>query len=315
MAAKKKPALLIVAAFAAIYILWGSTYLSVAVALQSMPPFLLMATRSLVGGSILLACACVTGGSTLSPREWALAGVCGVLFFVGCHGILAYAQQRVSSGLAAVLLATIPFWIALLTATLPGNDRLSKQSLAFLIPGFAGVGLIAWREVNSAGSHGSDIMLLLGASASWAIGTIVSKRRADPVSPLAFSGMQLLAGGLVLLIISIALGEPLSFDLSKISIPSVAAWIYLTIAGTVIAFVAYTWLLKRVAATMVATYTFVNPIIAVLLGWAFLGERPTPWMIAGASLVMISVGGLLIAQRKSTKKETESQAKQARVRR
>jgi drug/metabolite transporter (DMT)-like permease len=314
MAAKKKPALLIVAAFAAIYILWGSTYLSVAVALQSMPPFLLMATRSLVGGSVLLACACVTGGSTLSPREWALAGVCGVLFFVGCHGILAYAQQRVSSGLAAVLLATIPFWIALLTAPLPGNDRLSKQSLAFLIPGFGGVGLIAWREVNSAGPHGSSIMLLLGASASWAIGTIVSKRRADPVSPLAFSGVQLLAGGLVLLIISFALGEPLSFDLSKISIASVAAWLYLTIAGTVIAFVAYTWLLKRVAATMVATYTFVNPIIAVLLGWAFLGERPTAWMIAGATLVMISVGGLLIAQRKSTKNETESQAKQARVR-
>lgn len=134
---------LIVAAFAAIYMIWGSTYLALAIALQSLPPLLLMATRSLVGGAILLVCAIATGGSMGNAKAWALAALCGILFFVGCHGVLANVQQRVPSGLAAVLLATIPFWIALLTAVLPGDDRPSMRMLLLLIPGLAGVGLIA----------------------------------------------------------------------------------------------------------------------------------------------------------------------------
>jgi drug/metabolite transporter (DMT)-like permease len=261
-----RKAYLIPAAFAAIYLLWGSTYLAVAVALHSLPPFSLMGTRSVVGGAILLAATLATGGPTGGRKEWALAAVCGILFFVGCHGVLAYAHQHVSSGLAAVLLATIPFWIAGFTAALPGGERPSIRTLTLLVPGLAGVGLIAWREVamtGTAGPHISDIVLLLGASASWAIGTILSKRQSDAVSSVASSGIELVAGGLVLMIISVAAGEPSAFKFSKISLPSLAAWTYLTIAGTVIAFAAYAWLLKQVPATIVATYTFVNPIIAV----------------------------------------------------
>jgi drug/metabolite transporter (DMT)-like permease len=184
-----------------------------------------------------------------------------------------------------------------------------------LVPGLAGVGLIAWREVamtGTAGPHISDIVLLLGASASWAIGTILSKRQSDAVSSVASSGIELVAGGLVLMIISVAAGEPSAFKFSKISLPSLAAWTYLTIAGTVIAFAAYAWLLKQVPATIVATYTFVNPIIAVALGWAFLAERPTVWMIVGATLIMISVGGLLLAQQRTKAKETKICSKQIR---
>ena len=292
--------------------LWGSTYLAVAVALRSLPPFLLMGTRSVVGGAILLAFAVAAGGSTGPLKAWIRAGVCGILFFVGCHGVLAYAQQRVPSGLAAVILATIPFWIAVLTAVLPGRDRPSVRTLMLLLPGLAGVGLIAWREVGAgvAGPHMSDIFLLLAASASWAVGTVFSKPDPGTVSLVAFSGLELIAGGIVLLIISVAVGEPSSAVLAKLSISSVLAWGYLTIPGTVIGFAAYVWLLKRVSATVVATYTFVNPIIAVLLGWAFLGEQPSIWMIFGATLVIASVGGLLFSRMKSKKEDTARWTKQ-----
>lgn len=285
-----------IAAFAAIYILWGSTYLAVAVALHSFPPFLLMATRSVAGGAVLLVIAWSIDGSLGTVRTWIFAGVCGLLLFVGCHGVLAYAQQRVPSGLAAVLLATIPFWIAILGAILPGGDRPPVKRLLFLVPGFAGVGLIAWRQLESGEANASDILILLGASASWAIGTMISKLEPDPVSPLSFSGMQLIAGGLALFVLSVVFGEFRSLDPWRSSVSSLAAWAYLTVAGTVIAFLAYTWLLKQVDATLVATYTFVNPIIAVLLGWAFLAEKPTGWTLAGAALVLIAVGALLHAQ-------------------
>jgi drug/metabolite transporter (DMT)-like permease len=305
MTGDRKP-LIIAAAFAAIYVLWGSTYLAVAVALHSFPPFLLMATRSLTGGLILLAIAWGTGASIGTVRTCIFAVLCGLLLFVGCHGVLAYAQQRVPSGLAAVLLATIPFWIAILSAVVPAGDRPPAKRLLFLVPGFAGVGLIAWRQLESGEANASDILILLGASASWAIGTMVSKLEPDPVSPLSFSGMQLIAGGLALFVISAVLGEFRSHDPWRSSVSSWAAWAYLTVAGTVIAFVAYTWLLKQVDATLVATYTFVNPIIAVLLGWAVLGERPTGWTLAGATLVLIAVGALLHLQRSPEGRKTES---------
>jgi drug/metabolite transporter (DMT)-like permease len=307
--------LLIVAAFASIYVLWGSTYLAVAIAVHSLPPFLLMGTRSIVGGAILLICAIATGGPMGNPKAWGLAALCGIFLFVGCHGVLAYAQQRVPSGLAAVILATIPFWIALLATVLPGSDRPSMQTLTLLVPGLAGVGLIAWCEVGAStmGPHIGDILLLLGASASWAVGTVLSKPESGTVSPVAFSGLELIAGGLVLLIIGAAFGEPSSVALARISASSVIAWVYLTIAGTVVAFAAYVWLLKQVPAPVVATYTFVNPIIAVLLGWAFLGERPSVWMIVGATMVIASVGGLLLARWKSTRKGVETWSKAERI--
>lgn len=299
----------IVAAFAAIYVLWGSTYLAVALALQSMPPFLLMSTRSVIGGAILLAFATLAGSSVKNSRAWAFAAACGLLFFVGCHGVLAYAQQRVPSGLAALLLATIPFWIALLKALLPGDDRPARTVLALLIPGVAGIAVIAWHEINnrSATLHASDVLLLLGASASWAFGTILSERNMPQESLVAFSGMELIAGGIALLFISLARGEPSSFSLGSLSVASIAGWLYLTIAGTVVAFAAYIWLLKKVSPTLVATYTFVNPIIAVLLGWIVLGEQPTIWTAIGGILVMGSIGGLLVARRRAgnTWKRTE----------
>lgn len=298
----------IIAAFAAIYVLWGSTYLAVALALQSIPPVLLMSARSVIGGAILLSIAKLTGNPVANPRAWALAVPCGLLFFVGCHGVLAYAQQRVPSGLAALLLATIPFWICVLKALLPGDDRPAPKTLTLLVPGLGGVALIAWHQIDAgtATMHVSDILLLVGAAASWALGTILSERNTPEATPVAFSGMELIAGGIVLGFVSMIRGEPDSFSLNDLSRVSAIGWLYLTIGGTVVAFAAYIWLLKKVSSTSVATYTFVNPMIAVLLGWIILGETPTTWMAIGGGLIVASVGGLLIAR--SNPRDVEKKA-------
>ena len=309
-----KPYIGIFAAFAAIYLLWGATYLAVAVAIRSIPPLMLMATRSIVGGLILLACVKLAGRPTGSPRTWAFAAACGVLFFVGCHGVLAHAQQHVPSGRAAVLLATIPFWIVIAKTLLTGSKPTLKN-LGVLTPGIVGVGLIAWQQTgpNSSGPNGADIVLLLGASASWAIGTILSEAYAGSSSPIALSGAQLVTGGLVLLALSIAFGELRSFDVSGISLASFGAWLYLVIAGTVLGFAAYIWLLKHISPTLVSTYTFVNPVVALLLGWFVLGEHPTALMLAGTALVVTSVAGLLLVDASSNKQHRWTYANRCAV--
>jgi drug/metabolite transporter (DMT)-like permease len=294
----------IAAAFAAIYLIWGSTYLAVALALGSLPPFFLMGSRSVGGGLVLLLWTALRGEPLGSLTTWGSATLCGLFFFVGCHGVLAYAQQHAPSGLAAVLLATIPFWIVGLKMAIPGDARPPVSTLLLLLPGLAGVGLIAWRQLaDSSGARLTDILLLLGASASWALGTILSKRYPGSASPVALSGMELVTGGVALLALSFAFGEPSRLDISNISLPSLAGWAYLTFVGTVVGFAAYVWLLKQVSSTLVSTYTFINPIIAVLLGWLVLGEQPSGWMIAGAVLVIASVVGVLMSN-PDAKKET-----------
>ncbi|WGD56675.1 EamA family transporter [Bradyrhizobium sp. CB1650] len=298
--------LAIATAFAAIYLLWGSTYLALALALQSLPPFTVMAARCLIGGAILYAAARAAGTSAPPLKAVMLAAFCGVLFFVGCHGLLAYAQQRVHSGLAAILLATIPLWITLLQVLVPGGERPTWKTIAFLFPGVAGVALIASQETSTGGVRASDIVLLLVASLSWAAGTFVSERYSGSFSPLALSGLELLAGGIALLAVGATRGEFGGLHLSNVSAVSIAGWAYLTLMGTVVAFAAYIWLLKQVPATLVATYTFVNPIIAVLVGWIFLGEKLSFWMLAGAALVIASVAGMLLARSKSQRKAKTS---------
>ena len=284
----------VIGAFALIYLVWGSTYLSVALALGSIPPFLLMGSRSVLGGLALVAGARLSGSAAASTADWARASVCGVLFFVGCHGVLAYAQQHVPSGIAALLLATIPFWVALLEATLPGDNRSSMRQIALLIPGFAGVGLIVAGQMGSGSSTIGNLFLLLGAAASWALGTILSRRWSPPGIAIEYSGMELIGGGALLLVISALLHETNAFDLRAVTVKAFGGWLYLTVMGTIVTFAAYIWLLKRVPPKRVATYAFVNPVVAVILGWAVLGEKLSGSILLGAALVVASVVGILL---------------------
>jgi drug/metabolite transporter (DMT)-like permease len=281
----------LIAAFAVVYLIWGSTFLALALGLQSIPPLLLMGARSIAGGAILLAIEQVRRPGLPPGRAWASAAVSGMLLFVGGHGTLAYAQQYVPSGLAAVMLATVPFWIVLLGAFAPTDPRAKMLTLAGLLPGLAGVALIAWPQDPRETAAVDPLMLalLLASAFFWAAGSLVSQRQQALTSAIALSGMQLICGGAALLIGSALTGELNGFSAHAVSAISWAGLSYLIGAGSVIGFTAYMWLLDHAPGPLVATYTFVNPIVAVILGWRFLGERPTPQMLVGTVLVVGSV--------------------------
>jgi drug/metabolite transporter (DMT)-like permease len=281
----------VIVAFATIYAIWGSTYLAVALALQSVPPFLLVGTRSVAGGLILLAIERARGGTLPAAGAWLPASVGGLLLFVGCHGSLAYAQQYVPSGLTAVMIATVPFWFVLLDFVTPAGRRANVASLFRLVPGLAGVALIASRRVSPEANtvDPAMVLLLLGSALSWAAGSRVGQRRAISVSAIALAGMQLVCGGVILLAGSWLAGEWKEFTLGGVLPSAWAAFAYLTLAGSVTAYSAYVWLLDRVPGSLVTTYTFITPIIAIFLGWTFLGERLSGQMLLGTTLVIGSV--------------------------
>jgi drug/metabolite transporter (DMT)-like permease len=277
--------------FAAVYILWGSTYLAIALGVQSIPPFLLIGARSLAAGTILLGLAQLQHRGAPSARAWASSAASGILLFGCCHGALAFAEKFTPSGLAAVMLATVPFWIVLLKFMISAADRPKTATLIALVPGLAGAAIFALSG-PSQGAGSIDpvmVLILLGAAFFWATGSIISQRQATSISATASAGMQLICGGVALLIPSLLTGEFSALSLSQISPVSWAAFGYLTLAGSVVAFTAYVWLLDHAPASLVATYTFVNPIVAVALGWAVLGEHLTLRMLGGFALVVTSV--------------------------
>jgi drug/metabolite transporter (DMT)-like permease len=211
------------------------------------------------------------------------------LFFVGCHGILAFAQQTVPSGIAAILLATIPLWIQVIDFLSPRGAVPNPLSLMALLPGFLGVAIVAWQNVGTGGVNISPIFWLLAAALSWSIGTVVSRRTSIDASSTLISGMQLSLGGGVLLAISLLSGEVQQFSIAEVSAQSLEAVAYLIVSGSVIGFAAYHWLLDNVRTSLVSTYTFINPIVAVLLGTLLLGEPFSASLVIGGCLVIVSV--------------------------
>jgi len=296
------------AAFAAIYLLWGGTYLAIALGLQSIPPFLLVGSRSILAGAVLFAFSQLQGLVVRPWRDWSHAAISGVLLFVGCHGALAYAQRFVPSGLSAIILATIPFWIVLINVAIGQSEPLPK--LAGLVPGFVGVALIAWLETSDTERPlpAAMIALLLASALSWALGSVYAQRRAAHIPPHDLAGMQLLCGGTGLLMLSALAGEWTDFAPQQVTIVSLLGMLYLALLGSVIGNTAYLWLLDRMSAPIVATYTFVNPVVAVILGVWVLGERITMSSLAGAALVIGSVVALLYVS-KTDKPALRSPAK------
>lgn len=280
-----------IAAFAAIYLIWGSTYLAIAVGVRSIPPFLLIGSRSLISGALLLGLSRAQSSAWPPARAWPSAAVGGILLFGGCHGLLAYAERSVTSGLAAMMLATIPFWIILIKWATPGGERPGTAMLAALVPGLVGVALCAIRFDGSGAMlvAPTSLLMLIGAALSWAAGSVLSQKHAALTSATALAGMQLLSGGAILGLASLLTGEIIGFSAAQVAPQSWAAFGYLTLIGSVVAFTAYVWLLDNAPAPLVATYTFVNPFVAVALGWAVLGERLTPSMLPGFLLVICSV--------------------------
>ena len=290
-ASGRPPAVELLAAFAAIYFVWGSTFLAIRYAVETIPPFAMMAGRCLLGGAILLGIAAVRERGIVWPtrREWGGALVLGAFLFVGCHGVLAYAEERVPSGIAALCLATIPLFVPLLAWALPGGAPPSRRRSVALAAGFAGVALLVASQGTSGGLHPADALLLLGSALSWAAGTVATRVVPVPRSPTVGAALPLLAGGVILTVIALASGELSGGSLDHVSGRSAGGLAYLVVLGTVVTFSAYVWLLRQVAPSRVATYAFVNPVVAVVLGWALAGESLTVGAVVASAVIVVAV--------------------------
>jgi drug/metabolite transporter (DMT)-like permease len=281
----------VVASFAAIYLVWGSTFLAIRWAVETIPPFPMMALRCLMGGGILLALSRLRepGSEWPAPRQWAGAAVVGACFFVFCHGLLAREEQFVPSGIAALCLATIPLFVPLLAWGVLGSGRPSSRTALALLAAFAGVALLVAEQGAGGGLAATDAGLLLFTAFSWAAGTIASRRLPVPRAPLAAAAVPLLAGGVLLTVLSVVTGEAADLHPSAVSARSVGGLLYLVLMGTVVTFAAYMWLLDHVAPTRVATYAFVNPAVAVLIGWAIADEHVEAATLVATAVIIVAV--------------------------
>ena len=264
----------IVLAFAAIYLIWGSTYLAIRFAIETLPPFSMAAVRFIVAGGILYA---IARPRTDRPTglNWLSTGIVGTLLLVGGNGAVVWAEQWVPSGLTALILATIGLWMVLFDWLFAGAPRPSKLLMAGLVRGLCGVGLLM--SSTEVGAQSREGLLggfaVLGASMSWAAGSIYARRAPLPRSPFLSTAMEMIVAGLVLSLVAAMAGEGGQLHLSAFSIKSVLALVYLIVFGALIAFTAYIWLLGVSTPARVSTFAYVNPAVAVLLGWLLADER------------------------------------------
>jgi drug/metabolite transporter (DMT)-like permease len=289
----------VIAAYAAIYVVWGSTFLALRYAVASMPPLLTIALRSTIAGALLFGWAWLGGAVRVSCRDWRSATIGGCCFFVLCHGSLGWAEQHVSSGLAAVIMALIPVWVVILDWLRPGGTRPARATIAGMAISFGGVALLVAPELLAAGpsSDGLAALVLVGSALAWAAGSILSRGANPEVAPSTMAAMQLLSGGAVLLVVSLLGGEWRAFSVRAIEPQALAALAYLIVAGSLLTFSAYLWLLRVSSPARVATYAYVNPVVALLLGWAFGGEVLATGEVAAALLAVAGVALIISARR------------------
>ncbi len=276
------------AAFFAIYVVWGSTYLAIRHAVETIPPLLTAGVRHLAAG-LILAAAVRAWRARPTPAEWSASLIVAALWFLIGHGTLHWAEQSVPSGVAALLVATEPLWIALLMPA-GRESRVSMRTAAGLAAGLAGVGLLAPGASLAGGPAqlAGSAAILIGALA-WAVGVRYAATAALPRDPFVRAATTLLCGALLLLLTSASAGEWARVEPSAISGRSLLGLAYLILFGSVVAFSAYVWLLARWPATIVATHTYVNPVVAVLLGWLLGGELLTPRILAATGLIVAAV--------------------------
>ena len=271
---KAPPTWLLIAAFAAVYGLWGSTYLGIRVAIDSIPPLLMAGARFFGAGTILYGCMRMCGASRPQLIHWKNATIIGALLLLIGNGGLTWAQLTVPTNIAAIIIASTPLWMIVFDWLRPGGRRPHVSVFAGLILGFLGVGLIIASKDHLGHNVAQPLgaIVLLAAALCWAAGSVFSRHAAKSDSALLAVSMQMIAGGVLLLIAGIVAGEHHGFDFHAITAPSRAAFIYLLVCGSLIGYTAYAWLLQVSTPARVSTYAFVNPLIAVILGRVFLHE-------------------------------------------
>jgi len=278
-------------AFGAVYFVWGSTYLAIRYAIDTLPIFLMAGARHVTAGTILFALARLRGDPFPDLRSWKSSLLIGSLLLLGGNGAVVWAEQRVPTGLTALLVATEPLWVMVLVWLRPGGVRMSGQVAAGLVCGFSGMIFLVNPFRGAPGTHVDlwGAVALISAAFSWAVGSIYAGRVRIAASPLMGAGMQMLTGGTLLILAGSAAGEWWDFSLEAVSARSAMALAYLIVFGSLIGFTSYSWLLGVAAPSTVSTYAYVNPVIAVVLGWVFRGEPITPRVLLAAFVIILGV--------------------------
>ncbi|MEZ0395679.1 MAG: EamA family transporter [Anaerolineales bacterium] len=276
-------------ALLAVYTIWGSTYLAIRFAVETIPPFLMAGTRFLAAGLTLVLWRRLAGDPAPTRRQWLSAAVIGLLLLLGGNGLVSWAEQRVDSGIAALLVGTVPLWMVLIEALTVTRRRPTWQAIVGLLTGFGGIIVLVGPGSLFAGPRGYDLLgigAVLLAAFFWSLGSIYSRRADMPASPLLGTGMEMLAGSAGLYLVSLMSGEAAKLDLSAVSLRSGVGLAYLIVAGSLGGFVAYTWLLRNAPVSLVATYAYVNPLVAILLG-NWLAHEPLTTQVSLAAAVII----------------------------
>jgi drug/metabolite transporter (DMT)-like permease len=298
---RPKPNTQVWLALSTVYLVWGSTYLAIRVAIETLPPLLMASVRFLVAGGALYAWSIRRGPRVQDrpgPRQWTAATILGGALLLGGHGGVVLAEERISSGLAALLIGTVPLWMALILWFFY-RERLPAVVLGGLLVGFGGMALL----VTPAGTGRADFagsLYVVGAGLSWAAGSVWARNAPLPRRPLVGTAMQMLAGGALLGLVGLARGEAGRFHPADVSLSSALALAYLTVFGAIVAFTAYIWLLRAAPTSLVSTYAYVNPVVAVFLGWVILNERVTARTLAGGAVIVLAVALIVTARHETT---------------
>lgn len=296
-----------IAAFAAVYIIWGSTYLAIRFAIETLPPFMMAGVRFLISGVVLFLWSRSRGGKKASRLEWRNTAIVGACLLVFGNGAVVWAEKLVPSGLTAVLLAVLPFWMVLLDWLRPNGKRPGIGVMIGLAVGLAGIVVLIGPSALNPASHSASgdgiqltgVVVIVFGSLSWALGSIFSKHAVMPKSAILATGMEMICGGAMLLVISLIFREPMHFDPAGVSARSIAGFIYLTTMGSLVGFTAFIWLLSHQPPSRVSTYAYVNPVVAVFLGWALAGEALSLRTAIAAAIIIGAVVIITTAQSSS----------------
>ena len=281
----------VVVAFAAVYLLWGSVYLAIRIALEGMPPFLMGSTRMLVAGLVLYAAARWRGAPAPSLSEWRASALSGTLMLGLGNGAVLWAAQVLPSGIVALIVAGLPLWIVVFDWIRPGGARPGLPALAGVAMGLTGIALLVAPRILSGGGavDPAGAAVLIFGSMSWALGSIFTRHRAPPKSALVSVALQMIVAGLVFGLAMLAFNEWPRFSIDSLTTRSVLAWIFLVLFGSLVAYTAYIYLVGAVGPWKAATYAYVNPIIAVILGWLVANEPLGPQTIVAAAIILAGV--------------------------
>lgn len=302
----RAPAAAVWAALLSVWAFWGGTYLAIRLVVRTMPPFLAASLRFLVAGAVLYAIAVRRGdreGDRPTRAQWVAASIIGGSLLLGGNGLVMWAEQTVPSGITALIIASVPLWLALLDRVVLGN-RLSWPAVVGLIVGFSGLALLV--NPSGGGLDLAGVGALVVASVSWAAGSLYARHAPLPKRPLVGVGMQMLAGGVLLGVVGLARGELGQFDRAAVSLESVLGLVYLIVFGSLVAFSAYIWLLRVTRTTLVSTYAYVNPIVAVFLGWAILSEPISVRTLIAGAIIVVAVA--LIVTARSARRQSRAPA-------